>query len=103
MAVVRYTLLRLLIFAVIAALFWLIGFRGYVLLLSAVFASGVVSVVVLRRSRDDVSASLDARLSTIKDRLESRTEAEDAWNDAERARTADSEPEQGGSRGGAVA
>ncbi|WP_129665451.1 DUF4229 domain-containing protein [Phytoactinopolyspora endophytica] len=84
MAVLRYTLLRLLVFAVIAALLWLVGFRGYPLLLSAVFVSGVISVIVLRRSREDVSASLDNRVSTIRERLQSRTEAEDAWNDAER-------------------
>lgn len=80
MAIVRYTLLRVLLFAAVAALLWLAGFRGYVLLLAAIFLSGVISVVALRRSRDAVSAALDARLSAIKE----RAAAEDAWDDERR-------------------
>ena len=84
MAILRYTLLRALVFAVLAALLWLIGFRGYVLLFAALLVSGIASVFILRRSRDSVSVALDRRVSTIKDRMAERTSAEDAWNDAQR-------------------
>lgn len=84
MAVLRYTLLRVFVLAVVAALLWLVGFRGYLLLLVAFFVSGIISVFVLNRSRDKVSAALDRRLSTIKE----RRNAEDAWDDARRTERA---------------
>jgi membrane protein implicated in regulation of membrane protease activity len=93
MAILRYTMLRVLILVVIGALLWLAGFRGFWLLLAAFFTSGIISIFVLRRSRDDVSRSLDKRFSTIKSRLDQRTLDEDAWNDAQR------EPEERGGPG----
>lgn len=85
MVVLRYTLLRVSLFAVVAAILWLAGLRGFVLLLAAVLLSGIVSTFALRRSRDQVSVSLDRRLSTIKE----RTHAEDAWDDARRHQQGD--------------
>lgn len=81
MVILRYTLLRVLVFGVVAALLWLVGLRGFVLLLAAVLLSGILSMFVLSRSRDRLSSSLDRRLSTIKD----RSNHEDAWDDARRA------------------
>lgn len=83
MALLRYTLLRLLLFAVVAALCWIVELRGFLLVLVAVFVSGLVSIVVLRRPRDEVSAGLSERLSTIRGRLD-RTAEEDAWDEARR-------------------
>ncbi len=88
MALLRYTALRALVLGVVLALLWLVGLRGFVLLLSALLISGIVSLFVLSRSRDAVSASLDHRLSTIKE----RTQAEDAWDDARREQTSETEP-----------
>ena len=93
MALVKYTLLRVLVFAVVAALSWLVGLRGFWLLLVAVFVSGLVSIVVLRRSRDEVSTSLSDRMSTIRTRLDDRTHAEDAWDDARRSDDQDAGPQ----------
>ncbi len=90
MVILRYTLLRVLVFGVVAALLWLVGLRGFVLLLAAVLLSGILSMFVLSRSRDQLSSSLDRRLSTIKD----RSNHEDAWDDARRAEQ--SEAEQAG-------
>lgn len=84
MAVLRYTLLRALVLVVVGALAWLVGFRGFWLLLVAVFVSGVVSIFALRASRDQVSVTLDRRLATINQRIQQRAAAEDAWNDAHR-------------------
>lgn len=82
MAVLRYTLLRALVFAIVAALLWLVGFRGLVLVALGLVVSGLVSVFVLRGSRDQVSIAWDRRLRTIRE----RTAAEDAWDDEQRAR-----------------
>ncbi|MGH8775373.1 MAG: DUF4229 domain-containing protein [Jiangellaceae bacterium] len=85
MAFLRYTLLRLLIFGVVTALLWIVGVQElWLLVLASIFLSGVVSVFVLSRSRDAASAALDRRMSQIKRRMNERTAAEDAWNDAER-------------------
>ncbi|NDL57700.1 DUF4229 domain-containing protein [Phytoactinopolyspora mesophila] len=102
MAILRYTMLRVLILAVIGALLWLVGFRGFGLLLAAFFASGIVSIFVLRRSRDDVSMVLDKRVSTIKTRLEQRTAEENAWNDVQRSREPEPEEPSGPPGGGQV-
>ena len=69
---VRYTVLRLLIFFGFVLLFWLIGLRdpsdmGRLLLIgSAAIASAAVSYVLLRGMRDEMTAKLverhDARL-----------------------------------------
>lgn len=84
MALLRYTLLRLLMLAVAGALLWLLGVRGFWLLLVAVFVSGVISIFVLSRSRDQVSAALHDRVGTINRRLQERAAAEDAWDQERR-------------------
>ncbi|HEX6577703.1 MAG TPA: DUF4229 domain-containing protein [Jiangellaceae bacterium] len=85
MALLRYTLLRVLLFLVVAALLWIAGMRGFWLLLIAIFVSGVVSVFVLSRSRDAASASLANRVSEVRRRMQQRTAAEDAWDEQRRA------------------
>jgi hypothetical protein len=89
MAFLRYTLLRVLVFAVVAALLWIVGFRGFWLLLIAVFLSGVVSVFVLTKSRDAASAALAHRVEEIKRRMAERAAAEDAWAETQRASESD--------------
>ncbi|SEF09517.1 DUF4229 domain-containing protein [Jiangella alba] len=81
MAVLRYTLLRALVFVIIAALLWLVGLRGLVLVALGLVLSGLVSFFVLRSSRDQVSIAWDRRLRTVRE----RTAAEDAWDDEQRA------------------
>lgn len=64
---VRYTILRLLIFFGFVLLFWLVGLRGtsdmgrLVLIGSAAVASAVVSYVLLRGMRDEMTAKLVER------------------------------------------
>lgn len=82
MAFVRYTVLRVLVFAVVAALLWVVGFRGFWLVLIAIFLSGVASVFLLTKSRDAASAALSGRVGEIKRRMAERTAAEDAWDDS---------------------
>jgi hypothetical protein len=92
MAFLRYTLLRVLLFVVVAALLWIAGARGFWLLLLAIFGSGVVSVFVLSRSRDAASASLANRVSEVRRRMRERTAAEDAWDDQRRAAPPERQP-----------
>jgi c-di-AMP phosphodiesterase-like protein len=95
MALLRYTLLRVLLFLVVAALLWIAGMRGFWLLLVAIFVSGVVSVFVLSRSRDAASASVANRVSQVRQRMNERTAAEDAWDEQHRAGSDGRQPNTG--------
>ncbi len=81
MALLRYTALRFFVFAVVAALLWIFGLRGFWLLLVAIMVSGFASLFILNRSRDELSRAYVERRQKIKQRLADRTAAEDAWND----------------------
>lgn len=73
----RYTMLRVALLLVTAAVLYLLGLRGLWLALVAVLASGVISVVVLMRQRDAASSSLDTRLQRLNARLDEAAAAED--------------------------
>lgn len=78
-ALLRYTLVRLAIFAVVTGLLWLIGIRANTFLLIALglVISGFISLVVLNRSRDAASASVVGIFSRINQRIDESTRAED--------------------------
>lgn len=90
----RYTVLRLLVFLGCVALLWLVGLREEDelpwLLLGAALLSAVVSYVGLRRFREQYSAELaeriDARTRARRERAASAPRDEDA-EDAEAARS----------------
>lgn len=85
MAFAKYTLLRVAVFAVVAGLLYVVGVRTwYALLPLAVFVSGLFSIFVLNRMRDEASTSLSNRLTTIKRRLDDATRAEDEWDERQR-------------------
>jgi membrane protein implicated in regulation of membrane protease activity len=69
-ALLKYTALRLALLAVVAGVGYLLSLRGWVLLFVAFLVSGVISIFVLNRARDEVSASLAARQQTINARLD---------------------------------
>jgi hypothetical protein len=77
MALLRYTLLRLALLGATAGVLWLVGMRGLPLLLVALLVSGIISLVVLSRVRDEVSAALSNRVGTINRRLEEPPSHED--------------------------
>jgi hypothetical protein len=87
---VRYTLLRLLIFFGFLVLFWLIGLReNKVLLLgAAALASAAASYVLLRDMRDEMTGKLmdrhEAKLRAREDDPLSDEQAEDHEADADR-------------------
>jgi hypothetical protein len=62
----RYTVLRVLVFFAALALLWLVGLRGdenlLLLVVGAALLSAVVSFFALRRFREDTSAQIAERL-----------------------------------------
>jgi hypothetical protein len=83
-----YSALRLTAFALAVGLAWLVGLRGFPLLLVALFVSASVSFFALSRQRDAVSASIVARRDRIASAMAERTRVEDEWDDAERGQRA---------------
>ena len=76
-AVAVYTLLRLLLFAVVAGVAFAAGLRGLALLVLALLASGIASWFLLSGPRARMSEAVDAAAR----RLRARTEAEDEYVD----------------------
>jgi hypothetical protein len=68
MAFFRYTALRILVLVGVGAVGYLMGLRGFLLLIVAFLLSGVVSLVLLRGPREAMSASLVGRVETSRQR-----------------------------------
>ena len=94
---VVYTSARLALFIVTATVLALLGMQGIALLMVALVVSGLLSYVLLSRLRDAVSEAVVNRgstrgrtgprrgLSSLRQRMETATTAEDAADDARRA------------------
>lgn len=89
MAFLKYTLLRTALLLVTGGVLYVVGLRGVWLVLVALLLSGIVSVVVLRGPRGDMSAALVGRVGSMRQRMDDNTTAEDAWDDAQRAAAAE--------------
>jgi hypothetical protein len=89
--VLRYTLLRLLVFLGCLALLWLLGLRDeedvLLLVVGAALLSAVISYVALRRFREDYSAQLAARIDQRSAARRARSGAAPSDEDAEDAET----------------
>jgi Mn2+/Fe2+ NRAMP family transporter len=72
-----YTASRILLFAVMLGLLYLVGARGLLLIGLAVLISGIVSFIVLSRQRDAMSGAITSRISNFRERLDEGTRAED--------------------------
>ncbi|WP_347351186.1 DUF4229 domain-containing protein [Intrasporangium sp.] len=81
----RYSVLRLLIFFGFTLLFWLVGLRHntVVLVLLAAIASSVTSYVLLRGMRDQMTAGLVARHEARVAARQSRQSVDELAEDAE--------------------
>lgn len=86
----RYAVLRVLVFAAALALLWLLGLRGednlLLLVVGAALLSMVVSFVALRRFREDTSVRIAERLEHRAESRRSRAaggSADEADEDAE--------------------
>jgi hypothetical protein len=76
-SVITYTFLRLLILLSFLAVGYLVGLRGIALLLVSVLTSGIVSLFVLSRNRDQVSTSISGLFQGINNRISRAAEKED--------------------------
>ena len=83
MALLKYTLLRLALLAVTAGVFYLVGLRDWVLLVAAFLVSGIISIFVLNRARNEVSTSIASRQQRINQRMESGDDETDGQPDRE--------------------
>jgi hypothetical protein len=70
----RYTLLRLLMLVAVAGILYVLGMRGWLLAFAAVLVSGVLSLFLLMKQRNDAAVSLQRSLDSRK----SRRDHEDA-------------------------
>jgi Mn2+/Fe2+ NRAMP family transporter len=76
-ATFAYTTARILLFAVMLGLLYLVGARGLLLFGLALLISGIVSFIVLSRQRDAMSGAITSRISNFRQRLDEGTRAED--------------------------
>jgi Protein of unknown function (DUF4229) len=77
-ATLSYTLLRILLFFAAALVLALFGVHGITLLVVALVISAIISLPLLSRLRDRMSASLTHRVDTFHAQLDEGTRAEDA-------------------------
>ncbi len=61
MPILRYTFLRLLVLAAVLGLLWLVGLRGWLLLVVALVVAALVSFLVLPRQANDAAAVIARR------------------------------------------
>ncbi len=72
-----YTGARLVLLAVVAGILYLVGARGFLLLVLAFLISGLISFVVLAKWREALSARVAERFTKINNRIEKSKTAED--------------------------
>lgn len=58
----RYTLLRLLVFLAFLLGFYLVGLRGFLLLIAAGLVSSIVSLVALAGVREDFARTIETKV-----------------------------------------
>jgi hypothetical protein len=63
-----YTAGRVLVFAVLAGLLWLVGLRGFLLVIAALVLSVPVSYFLLARQRDALAADLERKVTNRQSR-----------------------------------
>jgi Mn2+/Fe2+ NRAMP family transporter len=72
-----YTTSRILLFAAVLGLLYVVGARGLLLIGLAVLVSGIISFIVLSRQRDAMSGAITSRITNFRERLDEGTRAED--------------------------
>ncbi|MGB7982924.1 MAG: DUF4229 domain-containing protein [Candidatus Nanopelagicales bacterium] len=64
----RYAALRLVILLAVGAVLYLVGLRGWLLAFAAVLVSGILSLFLLMKQRNDAAANLERNLEHWKHR-----------------------------------
>jgi hypothetical protein len=80
-----YTVARLGIFVLVFLLCVVLIRDIFVSLVTALSASAVISLVVLRKQRDALAASIATRAERANQRMAERAASEDQWDDDRRA------------------
>lgn len=75
--VARYTVLRLLVFFGCLSVGWLVGLRGFLLLIVAAIASTVISFFALNHFRQETVDVVESRVERRRERSKALREAED--------------------------
>jgi hypothetical protein len=76
-SVFSYTFLRFLILLSFTAVGYLVGLRDLTLIVVAFLASGIVSLFVLNRSRDQFSSAISGLFQKINRNIDAAAEKED--------------------------
>jgi len=76
-SVLSYTFLRFVILLSFTAVGYLVGLREITLIVVAFLASGIVSLFVLNRSRDQFSSAISGLFQKINRKIDSAAEKED--------------------------
>ena len=76
-----YTFLRILILASFLGVGYLVGLRGVLLLVIGFLASGIVSIFVLSKTRDQLSASIFSGFQRVNKRIADAADKEDRMID----------------------
>jgi hypothetical protein len=76
-ATLAYSAARILLFAVMLGLLYLVGARGILLIGLALAVSGIISFVLLSPQRDAMSGAITARITHFRRQLDEGTRAED--------------------------
>jgi uncharacterized oligopeptide transporter (OPT) family protein len=79
--IVIYTFLRILILASFLGVGYLVGLRGMLLLLIGFLTSGIVSLFVLSRTRDQLSASIFSGFQKVNKKIADAANKEDKMID----------------------
>jgi len=72
-----YTFLRILILMSFLGVGYLLGLRGILLLLVGFLASGIVSLFVLSKTRDQLSTTIFSGFQSVNKRINAAAEKED--------------------------
>lgn len=81
LAFIRYSTLRLALLIAVGAVLYLLGLHGVWLLAVALVLSGVLSLFVLDRQRDDLGRSVGNVFTRINERIDANTRSEDFDDD----------------------
>jgi uncharacterized protein DUF4229 len=77
LATIRYTLMRLVLFAAVFGLLYLAGATSFLLLALAILISGVLSYFLLARQRAAMAGAISRNVSSFSQRLNAGARAED--------------------------
>lgn len=80
--VLRYTLARLAILAVVAGVLYVLGARGLLLLVFAFLVSGLIAMVALNRTREGAAYGITSAIRSANAKIDAGSRAEDAALDA---------------------